>query len=161
MLFQTPLTFTIQVILIVEPCTYVLYSLLFAMKTLSSNGGIKVNDPTLLSQYKSSLLGLPSHSWNFYHPSLSSFTDQAYPFRHHLHSIKRGIQQNKAFLFFSTKKKKKPVCLHSPFIQCCSVILVWQDSSGLYSSLQWGVSESWVVKPKSRTMSKHQLEMQL
>jgi len=38
------------------------YSLLFAMKTLISIEGIKVNDPALLSQYKSPLLGQPSLS---------------------------------------------------------------------------------------------------
>lgn len=41
---------------------WAMYSLLFAMKTLSSIEGIKVNDPALPSQYKSPLLGQPSLS---------------------------------------------------------------------------------------------------
>lgn len=42
--------------------SWAVYNLLFAMKTLSSIEGIKVNDPALLSQYKSPLLGQPSLS---------------------------------------------------------------------------------------------------
>ncbi len=91
-----------------------MFSFLLAMKTRNSNGGYKVNDPALLSQYKSPLLGQPSLSGNFYDPSMSSFTNQAHPFRHHLHSKKRGHLTKQGFtLLFN----KKPLCasIHHSF----------------------------------------------
>ncbi len=100
-----------------------MFSLLLAMKTRNSNGGYKVNDPALLSQYKSPLLGQPSLSWNFYDPSMSSFTNQAHPFRHHLHSKKGGIKQNKALLFFSTKNPcVLPFTINSVLLSDSSVV---------------------------------------